>query len=225
METSLHRQLKEFYCTDARRREVQVDGFRIDAVCDGTLVEIQQASLAALRKKVSALLERHAVIVVKPLAAHKLILKRSRARGSVVTRRSSPKRETLLSVFHELVYFLDVFPHPRLTLEVLLTGQEEVRLPKKSRRWRAKDYRVEDRRLVEIFSRHILRSAADLAALLPEGLPEEFTTADIARQAGIPRWLAQKMTYCLRRVQAVESRGKRGNSGLYSRLRPARRAA
>lgn len=54
METSLHRQLKALYCAEASRQEVRVDGFRIDAVDRGRLIEIQQASLAALRHKVRA---------------------------------------------------------------------------------------------------------------------------------------------------------------------------
>ena len=57
MESSLHRQLKMLYGGPAADVEVQVDGYRIDAVVRGKLFEIQQASLAALRDKVRSLLE------------------------------------------------------------------------------------------------------------------------------------------------------------------------
>jgi hypothetical protein len=225
METTLHRQLKEFYCGDAKGREVFVAGYRIDAVVDGQLIEIQQASLSALKRKVPALLAYHSVVVVKPLAAHKTILRRDRKNGAVTSRRTSPRHERLLDLFQDLVHFIEVFPHPRLTLEVLLTEQEEHRIRKaRPRRWK-KDYRVEDRRLVGIHSRHVLRTAEDMRLLLPEDLPPSFTTADIARAAVIPRWLAQKMAYCLRRIGAISCCGKRGNALLYVNIANDRAAA
>jgi hypothetical protein len=225
LETSLHRELKEFYCDDDAGREVSVRGYRIDAIVDGALVEIQQASLAALRTKTRALLETHDVIVVKPLSALKTILRLKRRNGPVARRRTSPRHETIHDIFQDLVHFVSVFPHPRLTLEVLLTEQEETRVPKRKRWFRSKDYTVADRRLVAVRSRHVFRTAVDLARLLPEGLDPQFTTADIARLSAIPRWLAQKMAYCLRQTGAIEIAGKRGNAVLYSRLPPDRAAA
>ncbi len=216
METSLHRELKEFYCDDAGAHEVTIGGYRIDAVVDGELIEIQQGSLAALRKKTRALLADYRVTVVKPLAALKTIICLKRRRGTAATCRISPKHETIHHLFDDLVHFVDVFPHPNLTLDVLLTEQEETRVPKRRRWFRSKNYTVAQRRLVAVRSRHSLRTAADLADLLPPGLEERFTTADIARLADIPRWLAQKMAYCLRSTGAVAVVGKRKNAMLYA---------
>jgi hypothetical protein len=224
LETSLHRQLKEFYCRDDAGREVSVRGYRIDAIVEGRLVEIQQASLAALRRKTKALLETHDLIVVKPLSAMKTILRLKRRHGPVASRRTSPRHETVHDLFGDLVHFVDVFPHPRLTLEVLLTEQEETRISKRKRWFRGKDYTVADRRLVAVRSRHVLRTAGDLASLLPAGLDESFTTAEIAQLADIPRWLAQKMAYCLRHTGSITIAGKRRHAVLY-RLAPADRAA
>lgn len=225
METSLHRELKEFYCDDASGREVHVRGYRVDAVVGDSLIEIQQASLAALRLKTRTLLETHHVTVVKPLAALKTILRLKRRGGPVASKRVSPRHETIYHLFHEFVHFVDVFPHPRLVIEVLLTEQEETRIPKRKRWFRAKDYTTLDRRLVAIRERQVLRTAADLARLLPAGLEELFTTADIARRAEIPRWLAQKMAYCLRRTGAVVIAEKRRNTVVYRLSAPERVAA
>ena len=71
METTLHRQLKSLYAVDSSQQEVTVDGYRIDAIADGRLIEIQYGSLGAIRDKIQALLVNHAVLVVKPLAARK----------------------------------------------------------------------------------------------------------------------------------------------------------
>lgn len=225
METSLHRELKALYSPDASRREVALDGFRIDAIDDGRLIEIQYGSLAALRDKIRRLLAAHEVHVVKPLAARKYLVTRKRKRGPIVSARWSPSRETIYDLFLDLVHFTGVFPHARLTLEVVLTEQEEHRLPARKRRWNGKNYRVEDRCLRSIAGRVVLRTAADLAALIPAAVPGEFTTAELAEAAGIPRWLAQKMAYCLRKTGAVDVAGKRRHAILYRRRLAARRAA
>lgn len=225
METTLHRQLKELYGATAADREVDVDGYRIDAVADGRLIEVQAASLAAIRCKVRALVQRHDVVVVKPLAARKLLITRRRKGGPVQSTRQSPRHETVYDVFSELVHFVEVFPHPRLTLHVLLTEQEEYRLPRQRRWRRAPKFRVEDRRLTSVVGRHELRSTADLLQLLPAALPDRFTTADIARELAIPRWLAQKMAYCLRQTQSLTAVGKSGRSWLYERIDVQARAA
>jgi hypothetical protein len=218
METTLHRQLKALYVDDPSQREVTVDGFRIDAVLDdGTLVEIQCASLSAIRDKIRRLLETHAVRVVKPLAARKLLITRQRKNGPVVSQRHSPSRATTFELFDELVHFTTVFPHESLTLEVLLVDVEEHRIRRKPRRWRGKDYRVADRTLRSVTERRLFRTAGDLLAFLPGGLPDDFTTADVARLANVPRWLAQKAAYCLRQTGAVSCIAQRGRLRLYRR--------
>lgn len=225
METTLHQQLKAVYCDDPDRREVVVDGYRIDAVVDGELIEVQQAGLAAIRDKVRDLLGSHRVRVVKPLCARKVLIRRKRRGGKIDSTRVSPKHATRLDLFDELVHFCTVFPHPRLTLEVLLTEQEEHRVGMRKRRWRDKGYRVEDRHLVAIVDRLTLRTKADLRAMLPADLPQPFSTADIAARAGIPRWLAQKAAYCLRQTGTATLEGKNGNTLLYRWAGRRRRAA
>jgi hypothetical protein len=224
METTLHQQLKSLYAADAAHREVTVDGYRIDAIDGKRLIEVQSAPLGAIRDKVRTLLERHDVLVVKPLAARKSLIRYARRGGRIESVRQSPRRETVFDLFSELVNFVTVFPHPRLTINVLLTAQEEYRVPAAKRRWRSKGYRVQDRRLVEVLETHVLRTADDLLALVPESLPCGFSTADLATTCRQPRWLAQKMAYCLRRIDAIELTGKSGNSCLYRRVL-GRRAA
>ena len=203
---------------------MSVRGYRIDAIVEGTLIEIQQASLAALRRKTQVLLKTHSVTIVKPLCALKTIIRLKRKQGPVAWTRTSPRHETIYNIFDDLVHFVDVFPHRRLILEVLLTEQEETRIPKRKRWFRAKDFTVADRRLVAVRSRHTFHTNADLCELLPAGLAETFTTADMARLAEIPRWLAQKMAYCLRRTGGIAIAGKRRNAMVYT-LAPSERAA
>jgi len=69
-----------------------------------------------------------------------------------------------------------------------------------------------------VLERRVFRTPADLAALLPAGLPDPFTARDLAGQAGRPLRLAQKVVYSLRRMDALRICGKRGRSLLYTKL-------
>ncbi len=215
MATSLHQQLKEHYVTDPASHEIELDDYRIDAVAaDGTLIEIQCASLSAIRDKVRKLTKCHKVTVVKPLAWKKKLLKKQRRNGRVVSSRYSPAHQTLPDIFLELVHFTSAFPHPNLQLDILLTEQEEIRVPAKRKTWRRK-YITLDRRLVSVEQTISVCTAKDLWRHLNADLPVEFTTAELAEAADIPRRLAQKAAWCFRKMSFLEQTGKQGNSVVY----------
>ncbi len=218
METSLHRDLKRFYGGDDMQFEVPLGAHRIDVVAGGRLVEIQLASLAAIRDKVRALLKKHHVVVVKPIVARKTLVKRASKDGPIAERRDSPKRGAILDLFDELVHFTRVFPHERLTLEVPLLEIEEWRYPGhgRRRRWRRDDYEVEDQKLVSVGETYRLRTAADLAGLVSCDLPRRFHTGHLAESLGVPRWTAQQIAYCL---PPVGRRVGGGQAGQHPSLR------
>ncbi len=223
METSLHRQLKAHYAGDDGLTEVVCDGYRIDAVRAGELVEIQHGSLAAIRDKIRRLLRKHRVRVVKPIVANKLLVKLDARGGAEIHRRRSPKRGVLLDVFEELVYFTRVFPHKGLTLEVVLVDVEERRYPgcgKRRRRRPQSDFQIEDQHLAAIVATHSFATTADLLRLLPRRLPAEFHTGHLAEKLKAPRHTAQRIAYCLREMKAVRVVGKQGNAILYAKTPP-----
>jgi hypothetical protein len=165
------------------------------------------------------LLENHSVLVVKPLLARKEIVRLSKRGGKELSRRQSPKQATLLDLFHELVHFTQVFPHPQLTLHVPLVEIEERRYPGHGhrRRWRKNDHVVEDQRLLAVVEVRQFRTTADLLALLPDDLPQPFHSGHLAEALGVHRWIAQRITYCLRQTGAARLCGKTGNTLLYQR--------
>ncbi len=203
METSLHRDLKALYARKGSRMEVPLGRYRIDVVSGKQLVEIQAASLAAIRDKVRELLEDHRVLVVKPIVAEKRLVKRAEQDGPVVERRMSPKRGQLLDAFHELIYFTRVFPHRRLTLDLLLVDIEEWRYPGhgRRRRWRRQDHVVEDQKLVAIRQSYRLRTAHDLAGLISCPLPRR-SIPEIGRFARHRDLGCPRIAYCLRKMGA-----------------------
>jgi len=216
MATTLHQQLKQHYVRSVDRHEVRLNGYRIDAI-DGRqrLVEIQCASLHSIRPKIRLLLESHRVIVVKPLASRKLIIRQSTGNGPVLSSRTSPLHQGLFHVFQDLVHFVDIFPHPRLRLDVLLTHQEEVRIPPTERSSWKKNYRVADRRLICVEQQTRLNTPHDLWTALNLTVGAEFTTAELAVSAGMPLWLVRKAAYCFRRMNYFDVCGRRGRLVVY----------
>ncbi|RMF39338.1 MAG: hypothetical protein D6753_13980 [Planctomycetota bacterium] len=234
LETSIHRQLKERYAVSAGATEVVMDGFRIDAIGrEGELIEIQHASLAAMRRKTEQLLatESHRLRIVKPILAKKRVTTVQGKQRQVVRSRMSPLRGEVLDIFLELVHFCTVFPRPRLVLDVVLVEAEELREDRRRPTRRGKKYRTVDQRLVDVVDHVELTTHQDLIDLLPiHALPAPFDTAELAAALQRPRWFAQKVAYCLRTCGAAELAGKRRNSLLYAipglsapAKRPARR--
>lgn len=219
METSLHQQLKRCYADRDDDTEVVMGKYRIDAIRGDELIEVQCASLSAIRRKCHDLLTRHSVRVVKPVIVRTRIARAKKADGPVTSRRLSPKRGNVLDIFEDLIYFIRIFPNPNLTLELPLVHVEQLRVPAKKRRRRwGKDYRVHDVRLESIEATIELRQASDLFRLV--GISEElesFNTLDIARATDRPRWVAQQIAYVLRKTGAIEAVDRNRSGIVYER--------
>ena len=214
-EKPLHASLKRWYARPGDGVEVRVDGYVIDLVREDLLIEVQTRGFASMKHKVTALLGLgHCVRIVHPIPIDKWIVKVD-ADGLVLSRRRSPRHGNPIDVFAELVSFPGLVAHPRLEIEVLLTVEEEYRLHIPDRSWRRKGWTVVERRLIDVVDTLHLGHIEDLAGLLPDDLPETFTTADLAEKLGRPRRAAQQMTYCLRKVGAIVAVGKHNNAVLY----------
>ena len=216
-EKPLHASLKTWYARPGDRFEVQVDGFIIDIVRDGLLIEIQTTSLASLKRKLLTLVDNHQVRLVFPIAREKWIVKLAEDGQSVSSRRKSPKRGKIEDLFRELVSFPKLMAHANFDLDVLLIQEEEVRRFDGTRAWRRRGWVTEERQLLQVVDQRRFSTPADLGALLPPDLGAPFTTSDLATAIARPRRLAQRMAYCLRKMGEIEAVGKQGNAVLYTR--------
>jgi len=214
-EKPLHASLKRWYAETGDRAEVSVDEFVVDLVRGDLLIEIQTRGFSSLKRKLTKLLDRgHPVRIIYPIPVAKWIVKRDAA-GAEMSRRRSPKRGSACDVFAELVSFPDLIAHPRLEIELLFIHEEEFRRHDPTRAWRRRGWVIDERHLVGVVDVALLRGPEDLVELLPEGLPEPFTTADLAAAWGRPRRIGQQAAYCLRRAGAVVEDGRQGNAVEY----------
>jgi hypothetical protein len=172
---------------------------------------LNAGNLSKLKRKLPRLLEHVNVRLVYPVSATTWIVKAGPNGGE--TRRKSPKKRGFEDAFAELVSLPHLLSHPRLAVEVLLTTQEELRVPAPTRR----GWAVEERRLIEVLDVRVVACPEDLFGLLSSLAPEPFTTQDLADACAMPRWLAQKAAYCLRESSAVQIADKRGNAYVYTR--------
>lgn len=216
-EKSLHAALKDWYAAPGDRTEQPVDGYVVDLVRGEELIEIQTRNFAAMKRKLAALLQNHAVRLVHPIPARKWIVRLDRDGATVLSRRRSPKRGTLLDVFDELVSIPHLVAHPRFALEVLLVAVEETRQQDGRGSWRRRGWSIHDQVLVGVKSQHRFHGPADFAALLPKTLPDGFTSNAIAARLGVRHSQGQKIAYCLRHMGAIEIAGKQGNAYRYER--------
>jgi hypothetical protein len=213
-EKPLHASLKDWYRSDGDEVEVPLEGFVIDLVHDGRLIEIQTRGFSSMRGKFDALLDRYPIRLVYPVAQTKWVVKLDNA-GVEVSRRRSPKHGIAADVCGELVSFPSLLSHPNFTLEVALIEEEEVRRPDPTKGWRRGGFVIDERRLVSINDSVELCVPADLLEFLPGGLPDPFTTADLAAGLGRSRHLAQEVAYCLRVSGAVDTIGRDKRGVLY----------
>ena len=246
-ERSLHRALKARYAVPGSVTEQAVDGFVADVMIGGRIVEIHTGSFWPLKKKLPRLLERFAVTLVYPVAQDRYIVTMPTGADALgvpgvpntpdtpnaldapdvptvpIRRRKSPKHDSVFAVFDGLTSIPTLLDHPNLTIDVVMTVEEDVRAKdsgsrgRRGRRRYGRDWTRIDRRLVEVARTHRLTGMADLFALVDADLPEPFTTLDLARAMRSPRRLGQQAAFCFREAGVSEICGKAGNALLYRR--------
>ncbi len=216
-ERPLHAALKDWYARPGDRVEVPVDGYFVDIVRGGLLIEIQTRSVSKIRRKLASLVERHPIRLVCPVAQEKFIVRLSADGLSVLGRRRSPLRGRVEFIFDELVGVAHLLSHPNFSVEVLLVREEELRHPDPSVNWRRRGYAVRERRLIEVVESRLFSAPSDLASLLPSTLPDPFTARMLSDALHLPLRLSQRMVYCLRETNVLTLAGIHGRSRLYAR--------
>lgn len=200
------------------------------------IVEIHTSGFSPLKRKLPRLLKRHRVTLAHPIARDRYIVKvaagrtvpamrrstgATRApetRRALRTRRKSPKHGSVFDIFPALVSIPALLAHPNLTLDVVMTVEEEIRAVTGVRGWRRRGWVCLDRQLVDVVATHRIGSMADLFAMVDADLPESFTAVDLATAMKSARRLGQQAAFCFRVGGVSEVCGKRGNALVYRRV-------
>ncbi len=210
-ESPLHDALKRSLAPPGARFEVALDGYVVDAVCDGLLIEVQTRHVGALKRKLAHLLGMHRVRLIVPVARERWIV-RLGDDGALVSRRRSPRRADLLDALAALVGIPELLDHPHLEIEAVLTRDEETRVHRPGAAWRKRGWVTVERRLLDVLERHPMRGSRAWLAALPSGLVEPFTTADVALGRASRRTVAQRAAFVLREAGVLSTSGRVGRS-------------
>jgi hypothetical protein len=184
---------------------------------DDLLIEVQTGSFGQIRRKLADLCMRYQVRLVYPIPAEKWIVTLPKDGEGGESRRKSPKRGKFEDLFREMVYMPGLMKDDHFSLEVLLIQEEEVRRIEDRSGRRRKGWVKHERRLIQVLDRKLFQTPSDLAALLPAGLVDPFTTRELAKTARQPVRLAHKIVYSLREMGVLVPAGKCGRAVLYTR--------
>ena len=213
-EYSLHSALKNWYALPGDRFEVKIDNFIVDIVRAPLLIEIQTKNFSAIKKKLTKLLETHEVRLVYPIPQQKWIVHVTES-GAIARRRKSPKKGRLVDLFDELVRTPTLIKADNFSLEVLMIEEEEVRCNDGKGSWRRRGASIKDRRLLKVDGQTLFKNGEEFLRFLPKDLSNPFTNRELAKLNGISIHLARKITYCLRKMGAITTVGKRGRELIF----------
>jgi hypothetical protein len=160
------------------------------------------------------LLLNNQVRLVYPIAKLKWIVHVSKS-GEFVRRRKSPKKGKLSDLFYELVHTSNLIRNKNFSLEVLLIEEEELRCDDGRGSWRRRGVSIKDRKLLKVFNGFVFEDSRDFLGFLPKDMGVPFTNKLLAMKLGVSIRLAQKISYCLRKMGAISIAGKKRKELLF----------
>jgi len=217
-EKSLHADLKTWYAQPGDKLEVPIDGYYIDIVRGNELIEIQTRNFSSIKTKIRTLLSNHNVHLIHTIAQEKWLVKLPKDGDGDPVRRKSPRKGTVLDILNELVSFPSLVKHKNFVLELLFIKEEEVRRYDPRKCWRRHGWVTHERRLLDVMDSVIIQNPKDFEILIPDGLPVQFTTEDVAFAIGRSKWFAQKLVYCLKKMDIIEKVGSRNKFYVYQKI-------
>lgn len=214
-EKTIHEVVKDFYCYDHDFQEQKRGRYIADIAVGDDIWEIQTRAFNKLRGKLSAFLPKYHVTVIYPVAAEKKIYWLNQETGAITGGRRSPRKGSAYDVFYELYKIRPYLTSRNLAVHIVMMDMEEYKLLNGWSRDKKKGSTRYDRLPGKLRDIVRLECREDYLYFLPDSLPEEFTSLDLAKCAHIPRDTAQTCLLLLRDLEVVELIGKKGKSNLH----------
>lgn len=215
-EKVLHASLKLYLDPDRSHHEVKVGSHVADICNSDGIVEIQTGSFSPLKPKLAAFLPEYPVTVVHPIANKRRIVWIDQ-NGEFSAPRTSPVKRQVMRVFSELVKILPYLTHENFRFQLVIVDLDEYRMVSKNG-GKGRGTRRYERIPTALCEEIVCVSPSDYAALLPEGLPNEFDTktfAEVTKLKGRDLSAALKVLTEL----GIFSRQREGRSGYrYQRI-------
>lgn len=215
-ETSLHAAVKNWLDPDPAHQEVRLGAHIADVYNGEEIFEVQTRGLYRLREKARQLLAWAPVTVVYPAAACKRIYWIDPQTGSCSGGRRGSRPASPYTLWRELPGLAELFGTPGFSVRMLLIEVDEYRLLDGFGAQKKRRATHVDRVLRGIRADFTAAVPQDLLRLIPEPLPEPFTSRGFAAAAHIPLPDAQSALTMLTRHELV-SRTRAGHGYLYAR--------
>lgn len=219
-EKTIHEVIKDFYCYDHDFQEQKRGRYIADIAIGDDIWEIQTRAFNRLRGKLSAFLKEYHVTVIYPVAVEKKIYWLDQETGAITGGRRSPRKGNAYDVFQELYAIRPYLQDPNFSVHVFLMDMEEYKLLNGWSRDKKKGAARYDRLPGKLRDIVRLEHREDYLYFLPDSLPQEFTSLDLAKCAHIPRDTAQTCLLILRDLKIVELIGKKERSNLHRIVMP-----
>lgn len=213
-EKTVHAVLKEYYGGGEENKEIPLGGFVADVVSEDGVIEIQTRALYRLERKLEALLPLCRVTVVYPIEARKYLLDIDPDSGELISKRLSPKRVKIWHGIAELYGIRKFLGDENLTVRFPVLTVEETRIRAVEKKRRADKI---DKLPSEMTEEVVIRRKEDIAALMPEELPDGFTSAEFAKLCRINADTAGKCIRVLSVMGIITECGKQGRCKLWKK--------
>ena len=218
-ESSLHKSLKIIY---SEIYDGQTEVKKYNHVYDiitkkGNAIEIQTKNLSKLLPKIYDTIQKgHNIKLVHPVILENTI-ELYDSQNNLVSKRKSPKKQNIYSIFKELTGIYEVLLNRHFSLEIVYIKMTETRMrtlenvqsQNKRRRFK-KNWIKTNKRLEEIIETKHFNSKDDYLKLLPE-LPDTFSSKDLEEKIGkknnpnLILWVFVHMNI----IKHVESQGRK----------------
>ena len=183
-ESQLHKALKSLYAIQNRnsKTEVEFGPYIVDIMEEnGTIIEIQTASLSHLLAKLNYCISKNRkVIVVHPIFSEKYIETYSQ-NGKLISSRKSPQKKNIYGEFRELTKLSKLLLNPLLQIDFVNCAIIEVRTTtdspvqsKNGRRRVKKAWLKTEKKLKTLYNTSIFNSPQSYLSLLPESCRKTF---------------------------------------------------
>ena len=182
-EKTIHAVVKNYYEPDEGKQEIFIEGLYADIFTGSEIIEIQTRSFDQVRKKLDRFLPVYPVTVVLPIPATKWLIWIDEETGELSQRRKSPKKGNEYAAFRELYKIKRYLKEEGLTIVLLFLDMEEYRLLNGWSRDKKKGSTRYDGIPLRIVKEVQFKKPSDYAILLPDSLPEKFTSAEFSKVA------------------------------------------